>query len=465
MAGEKYNEYKENNPESKKEEIDAAITHAQLDLNKLQSAIIQCDKKTTFTTPDPVDSINNFYSIEWNKTIVFNLNQVKNYLNAVNKRLSWMQVQKFWEISKENNFTWTILAIQIALKAIDSKKYNIWKINWEYSETTKQAIKQFQTDKKLTRQDWKPWKETINILTKNLEALINSKRLEANEQEVLKKDISDIIEESCRNNPYSWAYTPKKKEEIINYIIEWNLKSWKDQFMEMQITSLSQDSQSQKFSKNWKLKYLLEHSWESLKDNINKIKLIENQGTSNTAQTPRRDKQPEIKNYFWWSDKYTFWHNLTESQKGTITNVLSGWKSPVTAKMVADSCQTSKNVPVEYLLAFMQNDSRVWTVWRWARTHNPGNVWNTNKWTKDWWTWERGVDACAENLQKRIDAYLDAKAQYNGKWFNDFPTPEELATWKAKWWFRFFWIYMSAPSGPRKVAGMVKTWVNRLRWN
>jgi hypothetical protein len=64
MAGEKYNEYKENNPESKKEEIDAAITHAQLDLNKLQSAIIQCDKKTTFTTPDPVNSINNFYSIE-----------------------------------------------------------------------------------------------------------------------------------------------------------------------------------------------------------------------------------------------------------------------------------------------------------------------------------------------------------------------------------------------------------------
>jgi hypothetical protein len=60
---------------------------------------------------------------------------------------------------------------------------------------------------------------------------------------------------------------------------------------------------------------------------------------------------------------------------------------------------------------------------------------------------------------------LDAKAQHNGKWFNDFPTPEELATWKAKWWFRFFWIYMSAPSGPRKVAGMVKTWVNRLRWN
>lgn len=274
MAGEKYNEYKENNPESKKEEIDAAITHAQLDLNKLQSAIIQCDKKTTFTTPDPVDSINNFYSIEWNKTIVFNLNQVKNYLNAVNKRLSWMQVQKFWEISKENNFTWTILAIQIALKAIDSKKYNIWKINWEYSETTKQAIKQFQTDKKLKRQDWKPWKETIWKLIESLWDSINNKRLEFSEQETLKKDVSDIIEESCRNNPYSWAYTPKKKEEIVNYIVEWNLKSWKNQLIEMQITSLSQDAASQDFTKNWKLKYLIEHSNEPLKTNIQSIKKI-----------------------------------------------------------------------------------------------------------------------------------------------------------------------------------------------
>jgi hypothetical protein len=24
---------------------------------------------------------------------------------------------------------------------------------------------------------------------------------------------------------------------------------------------------------------------------------------------------------------------------------------------------------------------------------------------------------------------------------------------------------MTAPSGPKKVAGMVKTWVNRLKWN
>lgn len=465
MPRENYNEYRELDSKSMKEEIDAAIARAQLDLNKLQSAILWWGKETTFTTPDPVNSINNFYSIEWDKTIVFNLNQVKNYLNTVNKRLSWMQTQKFWEISKENNFTWTILAIQIALKAIDSKKYNIWKIDWEYNDRTKEAIKQFQTDQKLTRKDGKPWKETIWKLVKSLWDLIDNRRLEANEEEVLKKDVADIIEESCINNPYSWVYTTKIKEEIVNYIIEWKLKTWTDALMELQITNLSKDAIISKFIKNWKLKYLIEHSWEPLKDNINKIKLIENQEISRWIHIPERDDHPEFKNLFWWSDKYTFWYNLTETQKGTITNVLSGWNSPVTAKMVADSCQNAKNVPVEYLLWFMQNDSRVWTMWRWARTHNPWNVWNTNTGTKDWWTREKWVEACANNLQKRIDAYLNAKAQHNGKWFNDFPTPEELATWKAKWWFKFFWIYMSAPSGPKKVAGMVKTWVNRLKWN
>jgi peptidoglycan hydrolase-like protein with peptidoglycan-binding domain len=36
------------------------------------------------------------------------------------------------------------------------KKYNIEKINGEYNEKTKNAIKQFQTDCKLTWKDGKP---------------------------------------------------------------------------------------------------------------------------------------------------------------------------------------------------------------------------------------------------------------------------------------------------------------------
>jgi hypothetical protein len=44
----------------------------------------------------------------------------------------------------------------------------------------------------------------------------------------------------------------------------------------MQITNLSQDAISEDFVKNWKLKYLIEHSNEPLKTNIQNIKEIEN---------------------------------------------------------------------------------------------------------------------------------------------------------------------------------------------
>lgn len=161
-------------------------------------------------------------------------------------------------------------------------------------------------------------------------------------------------------------------------------------------------------------------------------------------------------------DKYTFWHNITETQKNTITDVLSWRDSPVTAEMVADSCRTNLNVPVEYLLWFMQNDSRVWTAWLWAKTHNPWNVWNTWEAKKDRWTREDWVAACAENLKKRIDAYMEAK-KWNKQWFHNFPTPEELAKWVSDWWYQFFWIYMTASDWPSKVAGMVKKRRERLK--
>ena len=237
-------------------------------------------------------------------------------------------------------------------------------------------------------------------------------------------------------------YTEEDKNNIINYIINWDINSGKNEIIESQIQNLANHIS------NYKLKYLIEHSNEPLQTNIQKIKEMENK---NEITTPRS------------FDRYTSWTNLTEWQKSTIKNVLSQRRSPVTVEMVTDSCKTA-NIPVEYLLGFMQNDSRVWTMGLWARTHNPGNVWNTGKAKKDRWTWEKWVEACANNLQKRIDAYLNARTKHNWKWFNDFPTPEELATWKAKWWFKFFWIYMTAPDWPRKVAWMVKTRANRLKW-
>ena len=135
MPGEKYDEYIETDSKTTQLDIQKAIDKAKWieiknknsDLNDLKFNNILWWKKVDFKVPDYID---NFYKLEWNR-IIFNLEQIKNYLQVVYQRLQWIKNQKFWEISKENNFTWTILAIQIALKAIDSKKYNIGKIDGE----------------------------------------------------------------------------------------------------------------------------------------------------------------------------------------------------------------------------------------------------------------------------------------------------------------------------------------------
>ena len=158
----------------------------------------------------------------------------------------------------------------------------------------------------------------------------------------------------------------------------------------------------------------------------------------------------------WSFEWFTSWEALTEEQKAIIDNQLRAWKSPVTADMVQDSCRAT-GVPVEYLLGFMQNDSRVGTMWKWARTRNPWNVWNTDNWgTKRYATWAEGVQWCAENLQMRIDLYRK-KCKWNA------PTAKELATWTSASGKRFFYRYMSASSGPSNVASMVSKRVSRLR--
>lgn len=265
-----------------------------------------------------------------------------------------------------------------------------------------------------------------------------------NTGDYIKNYVQNIIEECVAFDPLSLPLNLSYiKESIVNYIVDWKLNSNENGELEAQIKKLSENLM------NWKLKYLIDNSYKPLINIIQDIKKDEEKRRQNLLNSMPTDKKETIKK--WWDEKYTFGHNLTESQKGTITNVLTWWKSPVTVKMVTDSCKRAKNVPVEYLLGFMQNDSRVWTMWRWARTHNPWNVWNTSKWTKDWWTWEKWVEACASNLEKRINSYTtkineikEEFKKYLGEHFNEqkfdsifnsFPTPEQLATWTLTWTF------------------------------
>ena len=236
MPIEKYNEYKERSSESMQSEIDTAINHAKSDLNNLESEILWW-KKVDFKTPD---SINKFYRLE-NWKVIFQLDQVKNYLSNVHKRLSWMKNQNFWEISKENNFTWTILAIQIALKAIgedpiEPKKYNIWRIDWEYNEITKEAIKQFQADQNLKWIDGKPGKNTIWAIIKSLENLMENRK----EYVRIKNIVSNAIKIDTLWAIWSWIRNDEETiNSITNYIIEWKIWTNSNPDLEKKINNLA----------------------------------------------------------------------------------------------------------------------------------------------------------------------------------------------------------------------------------
>ncbi len=268
---EKYNEFVESNNESLLSEIEEAKTIAKLDeaknnsenkvqeetkkqTNNLRKSMLETKWKIDFKTPD---SINHFYTINRNWKIVFQLDHVKSYLNDVHKRLSWMKVQKFQNLSKENNFTWTILAIQIALKAmgtdpINPKKYNIWKINWKYNDETKDAIKSFQSNLILNWVDWIPWKETIWTIIKSLDNFMKNRK----EYTRIKNTIQG-----------SWKLISEFNiNRMTDYIINWNLWTNTDPLTEKQIDDLIINPTP--FTKN------LQDIIKEYKENWKKLKIL-----------------------------------------------------------------------------------------------------------------------------------------------------------------------------------------------
>lgn len=150
------------------------------------------------------------------------------------------------------------------------------------------------------------------------------------------------------------------------------------------------------------------------------------------------------------------------------------------------------NVPIEYLMAFMKNDSSYGSKGKALRTLNPGNVWNTGKWGdqnsikwKTWkrWedyidydgtrifdSWEAWVGAVWKNLQRRIKEYREVYP-------HRYPTPKELADniWPdGKGFLRNYnrwklnserkWAYMEAVVWPKAVNtyafDLIKKWIS-----
>lgn len=149
----------------------------------------------------------------------------------------------------------------------------------------------------------------------------------------------------------------------------------------------------------------------------------------------------------WWENIPSSTINTMDMQESSITEELQKYSgTPLTAQMIISSAR-SYTVPISYIMAIMKNDSGYGTQWLGAKTHNPGNVGNMDDGsTKDRWTWEAGVDAVAQNLQKRIHAY------HQKYWSTFMPTLAELTSGKHKdTQERFYNVYMTAPKWPSIV--------------
>lgn len=291
----------ENNKKNfEQQEVDTLKTSVLAELNSLEGAIWKkpewrgWDKTKLDEAKQYLDK---FYNVD-SKEVKFNLNAVLSYLTIVDNRINWTGPKRYSEQFKEKVFSGTILAIQIALESMEtvsnkSKKYDVGKINGMLNDETKSAIKQFQLEHQLQWKDGKPWGETVHAIVIALKKMMNSEKAEKSEYEKTITDVSNIIEESVKNHPFPWVLTKNSKDSIVNYIVAWNIGTWKIALIEMQMNTLTSNN------KNWKLKYLLDHASVPLSKNLQKIKELE-KGKDDGIALGKYWEHMKEKNSFCW---------------------------------------------------------------------------------------------------------------------------------------------------------------------
>lgn len=239
--------------ETKDKEQSIVIRQFSQEVWNLQKDMFQSKGKVDLSTPD---SINGFYRLDkitWKP--IFQLNKIMEYLNSIYERLSSKKTT-YKEMNKQNNFTWTILAIQIALKTlgkdpINPKTYNIRKIDWQY-DTTKEVIKQFQLDHQLWN-DGKPWIKTIEALISSLRNFINNRKT----YEHIRSTVKNVLVSNTLTMLNSWVLNSERDSILItNYITKWKLGTGENADLERKINDLAGmkfgNLEFKKIIKEWK---------------------------------------------------------------------------------------------------------------------------------------------------------------------------------------------------------------------
>jgi len=133
-------------------------------------------------------------------------------------------------------------------------------------------------------------KKELDLLKKSLKS--EKQRNIENAGDYIKNFVKNVIEESITFNPLSWFYTKELKDWMIRYITDWKLNSGENATLEAQIKKLSENLM------NWKLKYLLDNSYQPLINNIQYIKNKEEETRQHLLNSMPTDNNETIKK--WW---------------------------------------------------------------------------------------------------------------------------------------------------------------------
>ncbi len=182
------------------------------------------------------------------------------------------------------------------------------------------------------------------------------------------------------------------------------------------------------------------------------------------------DNKPEEK-----AENLNYWEDLSNAKKAVVKWELDSVQSPITTDNIIESSKTY-NMPVEYIMAIIKNDSSYWTAWKWAETKNPWNVWNMDDGsTKKFDSWQEWLNAATKVLKDRFDEYqkVYGKEEYpwikylvenrwpDGKWFlsnqKNYKQPNEY-----RWDQAPYWAYMTAKAGPESVSSIAKNLRDQL---
>ncbi len=182
------------------------------------------------------------------------------------------------------------------------------------------------------------------------------------------------------------------------------------------------------------------------------------------------DNKPEEK-----AENLNYWEDLSNAKKAVVKWELDSVQSPITTDNIIESSKTY-NMPVEYIMAIIKNDSSYWTAWKWAETKNPWNVWNMDDGsTKKFDSWQEWLNAATKVLKDRVDEYqkVYGKEEYpwikylvenrwpDGKWFlsnqKNYKQPNEY-----RWDQAPYWAYMTAKAGPESVSNIAKNLRDQL---